>query len=348
MCSMLSKESGILFILLHLVYVGIYSRQHIKYMLLSAGTVVLIYGLLRCNLAHLCLAPTGISPILSASLTQRLINIPLLFQTYLGLIFYPYTLVSSRHWIVTVIDINHFYIPLVSTIGSITCLILGYHNITSENKRHYVFFFLWFFIGIALHLHIVALDFTLAERWLYMPMVGILMMIYLFLASKIHIKKIIILSEILLLFASVRSYVRVQDWKDPYTLFKRDSLHSSEAYDLKNNLGVELFKKHKYTEATEQFYLSTRIAPRTAQGWLNLGIMYEAMNKPASAAAAYKEGMIKSNYPYAFIYDNYATLLIRQKKYDEAKIVLAQAIRLFPAYREFVTLYNQLNEKNYH
>lgn len=145
--------------------------------------------------------------------------------------------------------------------------------------------------------------------------------------------------------AAIRSYIRVQDWKDPYILFMKDTANSPDAYDLHINLGVELFKKHRYIEATDQFYTSTQIAPRAVQGWLNLGIMYETMNKSASAAAAYKEGISRGQYPYAFIYDNYATLLIKEHRYDQARAILTQSIRLFPAYTQFVALYNQINDK---
>jgi tetratricopeptide (TPR) repeat protein len=122
---------------------------------------------------------------------------------------------------------------------------------------------------------------------------------------------------IIIIALSVRSVVRVLNWRNGLTLYEHDEQISKNAFDLENNLGVELYRAGRIEEAKPHFEASTRLAPFWWSNWNNLGVYYQRSGNLELAKVYYKEAMKYNDYYLA--YQNYAGVLLNQNKIAEAK-----------------------------
>jgi len=160
---------------------------------------------------------------------------------------------------------------------------------------------------------------TVAERWLYFPMIGLLGMIGTILSklqiindksqinfkSQIKSKTIFILLIIIIIVFSVRSFVRVLDWRNGLSLFGRD-IRQDSSFDLQNNIGVELFRIGQYKEAKKYFEKSVKLAPYWWVNWNNLGAIYEREKNYQKAKEYYQKAI--DNGQYYLAYENLSKL----------------------------------------
>ena len=347
--ALLSKETGILFFLLILIYKFIYQKkyllEHIIFFMITIG----IYSILRFAIGGVFFTPYHNAPIVQLNFWQRTMMIPALLFHYLKLFFYPVNLDVMQHWVIRTFSFYNFYWPLLVIIGFFLLSIF----------KSSIFFFLWFIISIAPYLQLFPLDMTVADRWFYLPMIGLLGMIGTMLSklqiinhksqinfkSQIKSKTIFILLIIIIIVFSVRSFIRILDWKNGLTLYSRDVKISKDAFDLENNLGVELFRSGKYTDAKNHFKNSTEIAPFWWTNWNNLGVIYEREKNIQKAAEYYQKAI--DNGQYYLAYENLAKILvIHGKDQKKTKEFLQNSLYLFPKSQNLLLINNYFIEKN--
>jgi tetratricopeptide (TPR) repeat protein len=133
------------------------------------------------------------------------------------------------------------------------------------------FFTMWFVFAISPVLNLILpLDMSFAERWLYVPMIGLLGLLGgLIIEIKIlrrNINKFLAIGLLIILALMTRTLYRNMDWKDGYTLYSHDIEIESESFDLQNNLGVEKFRKGEYEDAFLHFEKSVELQPRWIKG----------------------------------------------------------------------------------
>ena len=155
--------------------------------------------------------------------------------------------------------IYDFYIPLgVSVLFLGIILAFGYvlFKNKSKNFKAYLFFLIWFLLGLMFHAQIFPLDMTVAERWFYFPFAGLLGIAGL-MWSNFYQKRgwqvivpfvFVVLFVLIILLLSVRTFLRNFDWKDNMTLFSKDS-KASQSANLEFNLAVSLLDAKKKDEA---------------------------------------------------------------------------------------------------
>src|SRR4029077_5166175 len=102
-----------------------------------------------------------------------------------------------------------------------------------KQQKLYVFFSFWFVIGIGILLQISPLGMTVADRWFYFPIVGLLGMLGIVMQEFLpSIKRQYILyfclASLLIALLSFRTFLRTFDYKDNMTLY---------AHDTKNQVG---------------------------------------------------------------------------------------------------------------
>jgi len=178
--SLFSKETGFVFIPICLSYLFLFKRKQLYEYGLFLFLMVIGYAFLRFGIAQVGLSKQGISPIMRVDLLVRLMTMPAIIFYYLKTFFLPLTLSIAQHWVVLVPTVNKFYIPLLSDI-LFFCLIIMFaiflFKKKSEYFHYYIFFFIWFICGLGFHLQLFPLDMTVAERWFYIPSIGLLGMI---------------------------------------------------------------------------------------------------------------------------------------------------------------------------
>ena len=322
--SLLSKETAILFFIIIFIYQLIFDRKFIFENLIFFMMTVGIYALLRFALAGVFFTPYHNAPIVQLSLWQRIMMIPAIFFYYLKLFFYPLDLAVMQHWVIRTLDFRML-------LGSLSAGILSLLLWKKRFNRNFIFFFLWFIITIFPYLQIFPLDMTVAERWFYLPVVGLLGMMGAVWSKSGN--KLVIMGVIIIAIFSIRSFFRTMDWKNGLTLYGRDIKISKGAFDLENNYGVELFRAGDYQEAKVHFLKSTELAPYWWTNWNNLGAVYEQEKNYQKASEYYQKSI--DNGQYYLAYENMAKILVLQEKVNpiaggKTDEFLRKALEMFP------------------
>ena len=341
--SILSKETGILFLLLLPVYFWFYKKEAIKTYLMFLSLLVSLYLILRFGLAGVGLNENKLSPIMLASFPERLLTLPKIVFYYLRLFFWPWSLAISQHWVVKQSSWSEFFLPLL--VDAIFFLGLLIAAIKQRSRAIWFFAFLLLF-GLGIHTQLIPLDMTVSERWLYFPLFALLAIVAILIDKKnINSQIAILVVLILVLIFSARSFLRVLDWQSGLTLYLKDEPRAAGNFDFENNLGVYLYRAGEYKRAQQHYLKSTQIAPHWWTNWNNLGVTYQVQGEPALAKQAYLRAI--KNGDYYLAYENYATLLFKQKRYLELKKFLEkQALPRFPYNQSLNQIYQYVNEQN--
>ncbi|MBI2593897.1 glycosyltransferase family 39 protein [Candidatus Daviesbacteria bacterium] len=338
LCSILSKETGFLYILISLVYGFLFKKKFFLKIFFSVTATLSTYAILRFGIAQVYYQQAGLAPIIRASFEERLLTIPKIFFYYFKTFFYPNELAISQHWLVkTPSGFSDFYLPL----GFGLALALILFNIgliiwkkNRDSFKPYLFFIIWLGLGLGLNSNIVPLDMTVADRWFYFPAVGLIGIIAVSLTS-LKIKNDLIKSNGLLIiiiitaFLSVRTSIRTFDWRNIYTLYSHDVKINNDSFDLQNNYGVSLYRQTRYNEAKAEFEKSISLAPYWYTSWHNLGLIYERDKQFDKAKESYQKTIDLSGGAY-FGYISLARLILMDEDPKEAREIASLAIKKYP------------------
>lgn len=312
-CSILAKETGVLFFLIIPLYLFLYHRKRLYPLLGYALLFFCLYLVLRLSAVGFAPAVTKNAPIQELSLTGRLINMPEIFLFYIKTFFFPIDLASVYDWVYKQIDFQHFYLPLI-----IDVLFIGILSVFAailQKKSHkqfvvYIFFFVWFLIGMFLHMQLIPLDQTVADQWFYFPVIGLLGMIGVLIETcKVNLKNPVVLCVITLIisFLAVRTFVRSFDWRDDFTLASHDIQISKDAYPLEHELSHEYNDRGEYQLAKLHAERSIQLFPYVFN-YTDLGNADFSLGQYAQAKKAYLQALhYGDNYT---TYDNLAALYI--------------------------------------
>ena len=346
--ALLMKETAIVFFVLVFCYLFLFKKNKQNVLINYSILIVILlmtYLLVRISGGNLYIHGQGLFPIMRVSFITRLMNIPLIIKYYLGMFFFPINLAIAQHWVIKLPSFINFFLPLILEVLLFLTAVI--YSLKKKDKI-FAFFFLWFLVGLLPHLQIIPLNMTVAERWLYFPMIGLLGMMGSAM-GKLKIKneklKIILfnLSIIIISILSIRSFIRTLDWRNGLALFGHD-IKKTSSFDLQNNFGTELFRVGRYDEAKKYFKISTELAPYWWVNWNNLGAIYEREKNYQKAAEYYQKSI--NNGQYYLAYENLAKILVLhgkdQKKTEE---FLKEVLKLFPKNENLLRINALLIEK---
>jgi hypothetical protein len=334
--SMLTKEAGVLFLVIILLYRLFFNRKNPLWTVIFAAIPLIFYSFLRFFVANTYFSGVNFVPIAEASLVDRLLTIPKIIFFYLSTFVIPIRLSIAQEWVVRAASFGDFFVPLIVDIGVMIALVwMGTYIIKTQKKDFllYVFFMLWFLIGLSIYLQVIPLDMTVAERWFYFPIIGLLGVVGLFLTKTPFIYKqkdkvIVILVFILVIF-SLRSIVRSISWYDGYTLYSHDEKINNDNYLLKHNLAVELAKKGNYDEALKYDEESIHLNPDWGMSWALTGTIYYYRKDISKTNYYLTEALKRDGGIYgAFFY--LGKSYIYTKDYISAENWIRQGLRSFP------------------
>jgi tetratricopeptide (TPR) repeat protein len=333
--SLLSKESGILFLVITIFFSFSYIKSGSKYLILSHLLALALYLLLRYPIAKIHLAQESITPLYNAHIADRLIQIPTILFYYLKTFLFPLQITSHHFWMIRSINFSNFFMPLfMSGLFFLFLLSLGVYIYKSKRKifRNYLFFFIWFSIGLGLHLQIYPLDMTVADRWFYFPIVGLLGMIGT-IVNQIKIKSVFIsrtgitLLIILIGALSYRTFLRNFDWRDELTLFGKDIKTTPDNFVLDNLYASALLSDGQISKAKP--YVSSSIKEYPFYANLNnMAIIYASEGNLVKAKEFLKQSVDNSN--FYVVYENYSNFLFIYDDINEAESFTKEALKMFP------------------
>ena len=339
--SFLSKETGIVFVFIIFLYQFFFKAKQKLKVLTPIFGAVFIYGVLRFAIASVWIGKSPTSPLSELSLSDRLINIPKIFTYYIGNFFYPTNLALGQAWFVHEITLETFFIPLFVTMVFLTILVGGGIWVYKQNRKQlhvFIFFFVWFITGMAIHLQIIPLEMTVATRWFYFPIIGLLGMISVVPHSfwqhkKLKTSFVCIFIVVLIVFA-FQTCNRLRYWKDATTLYTHD-ISQTQSYLLEHSLGYELLQQGKLTEAHQHLKASIDLFANPINT-NSMGVYYYQMKNISEA----KKWFYRSNSlgDYYLAYQNQARLLLSNDKVQIAQQYIEKAHQKFPQSDVFLYL----------
>ncbi|MCL5435139.1 MAG: tetratricopeptide repeat protein [Patescibacteria group bacterium] len=330
--SLLSKETGILFLFTLIIYMFMFKKKY-RYSQLGYSIIILCtYLVLRIHAVGTLTNPVG--PIGSVNLFERILNMPAILSYYIKIFVFPLNLTAFNSWVSPQVNLNSFIFPLMIDILLLSIIIgfgfVLYKKYFRQYFTFYLFFAIWFLLGIVMHLQIFPLDTTVAERWFYFPIVGILGMLGILLEifyfdTKNKWSLIAIITILVLL--STRTFVRSFDWRNQLILATHDIKLSPNDYNLEAIMSTELINQKRYKEALVYAERSVKLYPYLG-GYNNLGVIYLHLGKYQKSKEAFLQALKYGDYIY--IYDNIANLSLIYGNYNENKEFVKKALNKFP------------------
>ncbi len=340
--AILSKETGVLFIFMAVVYRLTLQKDKKELIKLLTGTVPMIigYSLLRSYAVGFIPASHDKPyPIMRLTLIERILNIPAMFYYYIRNFFVPYDFAVAQHWVVKKLTFETFYLPLTASLILFSVIGAAGRYLKTKKNSHFslfLFFFLWFLAGMGAHMNIFPLDVTTADRWFYFPAVGALGMIIITIHQFKLEKKDFFLWACLVIALLLlgRSVMRSVEWRDGITLDMHDIQFSKDSFPLENNLAFELINKDRYDEAEVHARKSTQLGPWWWLNWNNLGVIYRhkgSKENPKYFKQA-EEYFLKAanNTTFYLPYENLAELLANYDSPQRAQEFIIKTSKIKP------------------
>ncbi|HHT9113741.1 MAG TPA: tetratricopeptide repeat protein [Candidatus Wunengus sp. YC65] len=210
--------------------------------------------------------------------------------SYLKLLFFPMNLNAD------------YIVPVASSPWDMSCilsllLIISIAVIGSRLFFHSKFLFfslLWFFVALLPVLNIVPIGNIMAERYLYIPVIGFCIMGSYFIthmsALRLHPLRISVwVLTLSILFGFVwQTSSRSKDWKDEFTLWSKIIEREPNSYKAHSSLGILLIKRGQEEEGISELRKSLSINPSYPDAHNNMGTLYEQKGIYEDAAKEYR------------------------------------------------------------
>lgn len=347
---LLTKEAGIVFfveILLFMLFKK-YSRRYIVDYVLLSFTAICIYFAIRFLVGNVYFSHSVLVPISALPIWIRVLSIPKIIWYYISTFLIPYNLVVAQNWVVTSINVTNFFLPLL--IECVCVFLIICNGLYIFKFKHdvkllftYIFYTSWFTFGLLLYLQIFPLDMTVADRWFYFPMIGLLGMIGTVLSEiivNLTSRNILyVLIGMILCIFSIRTIVRNSDWSSAMQLYTHDS-QVLDSYEIEGNLGDEYQYLGNNKEAINHLKRSVAML-QFDTNLNNLGAIYETLGNLKEAQKYYiqayyaKSQLLPLHKHNEKLYINLLNFYIKYRNFSQADLVISAAIEDYPDSSQF-------------
>ena len=352
--SLMTKEGGVLFFLIALLYVWLFQRNAFFKLLLYESVVAPVYMVLRIFVAKVHLTAFEASlfghgttitdgryvPIMELSLLERVGMIPSILWYYIKTVFYPVNLAVDQTWVITTLTFQTFSLPLFLSLlffGSIGFGIWYLRRIKSKEFSTFIFFFVWFLLGIGMHLQLFPLDMTVADRWFYFPFIGLLGMMLVmteYILSRYNIKQVLLTASFIILLVSIRTIMRNANFANEISLYTHDRL-VEDNYEIELNLGSAYGVVGELDKTLYHYQKSVELFPNEAN-YASLGLFAEWKGKYAEAKEYYKKALTARSFyqnpekRLSFTYAKLCNTYLLLQEYENAKETCLKGLKAYP------------------
>jgi len=179
---------------------------------------------------------------------------------------------------------------------------------------------------------------AMADRWAYVPLIGLFIMIawgVCDLVTRWSHKEtgLAITSAMLLSILAATTLLQLRYWANSISLFEHTLDVTANNVIVHNNLGMSLAKQGKTTEAIRHYSEALRINPNHAKAHNNLGNALDEQGRTDAAIDHYFEAL-RINPRYAEPHYNLGSVLADNGKISEAIDHFSEALRINPDYIE--------------
>ena len=245
--------------------------------------------------------------------------------SYIKLLFLPFNLNADY----VIPPITTGIISFIISVLIVTIVIIITIRLCKNNKQHW-FFISWFFITLLPVSNIIPIGNIMAERYLYIPIMGISGIIGI-LIQKSNLKNPLatICSAIVIFILGVMCINRNGIWRDEFTLWYSTSIREPNSARAHHNLGVVHSSKDFYDYAEYEYKKTLEINPKDIEAHYNLGNAYERKGILDNAIKEYQDA-IRYNPYYADAYNNLGNIYKKTHLLDKAIEHYKKAIQCNP------------------
>lgn len=325
--ALLASEKLIIFPLILFVYDFCFDklkatwRRLIPFFAISGFWALYLFGLLGTRSATLETAYYK-----DPGMENPLIQIPVAISSYLELLFWPKNLTLYHS------ELIFTPIEYLIKLGVLTAFLITMGYCFKKDRR--LFFWLSFFlIALLPYLTPLRIAWVIAERYAYLGVLGIIVLIALAIQKIGEISKrkevAYVVLGVILLALSARTVLRNMDWKNQDTLWLASAKTSPSSPQNHNNLG-DLYGRHGDLERAEvEFKRAIELKPNYGDAYHNLANTYAQMGKIELAMENYQKAL--SFNPHLWqSYSNLAALYFNQERFDLAQNELEKAVKVNP------------------
>ena len=245
--------------------------------------------------------------------------------SYIKLLFLPFNLNADYVIPPITTGIISFIISvlLVITVTIITIRLC-------KNNKKYWFFISWFFITLLPVSNIIPIGNIMAERYLYIPIMGFCGIIGI-LAQNFDFKKplVAICFTIVIFILGVMCIYRNGIWRDELALWYSTAIREPNSARAHHNIGVVHSAKGYYEYAELEYKKTLEINPKDIEAHYNLGNAYERKGMLENAIKEYQE-VIRHNPYYSDAYNNLGSIYKKKQLLDKAIEHYKKAIQCNP------------------
>jgi tetratricopeptide (TPR) repeat protein len=304
-----------------------------KFYYIGFVLVALCYLVLRFKIL---VNPAGSFSHSRAGLFERILFLPDHFFDYIKLVLFPLNLNAEYSFAYPdrFLEFSNLFSVIV-----IIAITVGSFFIYKYSKG--IFFGIWCFIITLLPvLNLIEIHNPIAERYLYLPLVGFCMVISI-LINKIpdrsdlaqskniaRLKYSILIG--LLIFYSLVTVARNPVWKDNFSVWANTVEKSPDNPIVHGGLGLAYQDRGFLDEAIRAFTKAIELGPNMAKNHYNIGRAYEEKGLFENAIDAYKKA-VELNSDYTDAYFNLANLYMRLQLRKDAIDAYRRVIELDPA-----------------
>ena len=251
--ALLSKENAITFFAVIPLTYYFFTKATIKDYLITLGMYIIpvaLFLFLRSQFTQSGLnqeSPEILNnPFLLATASQRYATTALTFLYYFKLLVFPHPLTHDYYYNeIPYIDFGDYKFFLSFIING-ALLIYALMNLTKKTIPSFAILFYFITFSIASNV-LFTVGVLMNERFIYMSSLGFCILLsYLVIQSKDRFKlstnAILGIFVVILSLYSYKTFSRNFDWKDSFTLFRRDARHSPNSAKIQTSVGGDLTK----------------------------------------------------------------------------------------------------------
>ena len=230
------------------------------------------------------------------NLLERIIFLPAHILSFIKLSFWPVKLTADYVYPYP----QHYY--SISNFIGVLCIagLVVPSFFIFKHSRTFFFAIWWFLITLFPVYNLIPIYNPLAERYLYLPLIGFCMALALafnILKSKQFFKKapanaLLTVAIIAILgFYSVGTIARNRDWKDSFTLWSKTVLTSPNSSNAHGSLGRAYQDRGQLKKAILEYQKAIEIFPDNYKAYYNLGVIFDGQGALKEAETNYKRAI---------------------------------------------------------
>jgi Flp pilus assembly protein TadD len=266
------------------------------------------------------------------SVLERIIYLPDHILTFIKLAVFPLHLNADHAFSYpTLFDVS-LLIPF-----SVVCALVALSFMAYRRFKEISFGIWWFIITLFPVYNIVQLFNPIAERYLYIPLIGFCLAISASLnrlfdalfrnnMNKANAVKILVLTLIIIFYAAI-TIPRNSDWKDSYTLWSKTLEDSPDSFRAHGNLGRVYQEKGMVEDALRETKKTIELKPNHFKAYYNLGVIYEKQGLFEEAESAYNKA-VKIKPDYANAHFNLGNLYKKKNLLEKASRAYQKTIEI--------------------